>query len=58
MARPTPTTTGPNAVKVVAALAAGSPNGPLPLFFGPAYQGDFYRILRALGNPGRSGRAA
>lgn len=42
----TATTTGPNAVKVVAAFAAGTPNGPLPLFFGPAFGVNNVNISR------------
>ena len=42
----TPTTTGPNAVKVVAAFAAGAPNGPLGLFFGPVFGVDNVNISR------------
>ena len=42
----TPTTTGPNAVKVVAAFATGTPNGPLGLFFGPAFGVNNVNISR------------
>lgn len=42
----TPTIVSPNAVKVVASFASGSPNGPLPLFFGPAFKVNTVNITR------------
>lgn len=42
----TPTVVGPNAVKVVASFSSGTPNGPLALFFGPAFGVNTVNISR------------